>query len=117
MTADTIHWPAIVHYDNDAELAYVASLQQWLDDAELSGFDYQAEDELIDSHGNVFLLQYKSDTLVRPVASGRSKTLQQVLGLVKAHLSEQGSCCVAKLSAYSIAEAIALLNSPANCSL
>ncbi|MGD2116814.1 MAG: DUF4144 family protein [Chromatiales bacterium] len=112
-----IHWPAIVHYDNEAELAYVSGWRQWLDDADLSQFDYHSNDELIDSLGLVYALHLSKTSRVTPTATGVRKSLSDVLGLVKAHLAEQGSCCVAKLSTGSIAEALELVKTAPDCEI
>ena len=106
-----INWPAFIKYAEDDELAYIAGEEQWLQDTALHDFDYTPDDCLIDSDGQVFSLQFFSEGKVMPQATGDVKSLEFVLGLIKAHAAEKGSCCVAKLYAPSYAEALVILQS------
>ncbi len=51
------------------------------------------------------------DGRIIPEATAATRTLIEVLGLVKAHAAQSGSCCVAKLYAASIRQAIELVKS------
>jgi hypothetical protein len=104
-----IKWPAIVKHSGDAELRYVADQAEWDSNVELQVCDYHAADCLIDSSGAVFSLTQRQGHRVTAVATGEFKTLQDVLGLVKAHAAQAGSCCVAKLYAPSIRDAFAIV--------
>jgi hypothetical protein len=68
----------------------------------------QPGDRLVDSAGQVYrLLPGKGDLTIE--ACAEVLALDQVLTLVRSHACVQGSCCVAKLGARSIDEAIHLL--------
>ena len=112
---DKIDWPAIIHYDNDAELDYVENASHWKQKPEWYQGNFEETDFLIDSHGRVFTLQADSTQHVVPLFSGNSLSLTDILGLAKAHLSELGSCCVAKLYAPSIEEAFKMIKSGNEC--
>ncbi len=112
MTTDRIRYPALLQYCNDDELDVVTGADDWerrcLAQSFIAGV--QSGDRLIDSQGQVFLLgvtcgQVWLSTTVKPLS------LQQVLALVRLHASQQGSCCVAKIGARTIGEAIHLVAS------
>ena len=104
-------WPAIIKYPDDAELLYINSQAQWNNDIGLHTFNYDDNDCLIDSNGNVFTLTHRINNIVLPTLNGDIKSLNDVLGLVKGHASQAGSCCVSKLYAPSILEAFKIVNS------
>jgi len=111
MEQDPIDWPAIVAHADAAELLYVHDRSAWDGDADLHAADYHASDCLIDASGRVFALTRRQAARVVPEATGAARSLHQVLGLVKAHAAQAGSCCVAKLYAPSIREALAIVKS------
>lgn len=111
MEHEPIDWPAIVAHGDDAELLYVHDQRAWDGDADLHASDYRGSDCLIDASGRVFALTRRRGARIVPVATGDSRGLHQVLGLVKAHAAQAGSCCVAKLYAPSIRDALAIVKS------
>ncbi|MCW9047111.1 MAG: DUF4144 domain-containing protein [Gammaproteobacteria bacterium] len=106
-----INWPAVIKHSDDAELIHVRGQAQWDDDADLNSFDYNEADYLIDSSGYAFDITNKVEGIVRPRASGLVIDLKSILGLVKAHAAQSGSCCVAKLYAPTIEEAYKIVES------
>ena len=107
--ADSIRWPAILHYAGSAELCLIRSAAEWAADAQLHGAHYHPEDRLIDVAGRSYSLQQRDSEGIAPAFDGRTLTLQEILPLIRHHAAEDGACCVAKLSAESIAEAFRLL--------
>ena len=106
-----IHWPAIIKHADDPELTYIGDASAWERDPELQQFVYEDADLLIDSRGRLYSLTHRELDLAVPKAIGEVMPLETVLGLVKAHASQAGSCCVAKLYAPTIAEAFDMLRS------
>ena len=106
-----LNWPGIIKHSGDAELTYVSDQAEWDSDADLHDFEFDEADCLIDSNGNIFNLANLNNQYVRPEASGKSMTLGEILGLVKAHAAQKGSCCVAKLYAPTIDEAFKIVAS------
>ncbi|MCB5207829.1 DUF4144 domain-containing protein [Methylovorus mays] len=104
------HWPAIVQFDGQPELAYISSLAEWQAAADLQHHIYHARDRLIDAHGAIYTLTPRAQQRVKPQATGQHLSLDQVLELVRAHLAREGQACVAKFHAPSIAAAIAMAN-------
>ena len=104
-----IHWPAILHYDNDPELEYLENETAW--HQAITSFDntFEAHDRLIDSEGQVFLCTQLIQTVAGNTESKEQLKLETVLGLIKAHLADTGSCCVAKTYAPTIRDAIRIL--------
>ena len=102
----TIIWPAVVRHGDDPELTYIADEQPLY---ERRG-SYLNGEQLIDSAGKIFLLSCDDNALdLHP--TGEVMALNDFLGLVKAHAAQGGSCCVAKLHAPSIADAMAIVAS------
>lgn len=106
-----MNWPAIVKHSDDAEIIYVSEQSEWNADADLHDFEYDESDCLVDSSGNIFSLTTRDNNYVKPVPRGESMELHEILGLVKAHAAQQGSCCVSKLYAPTIAEALEIVRS------
>ena len=104
-------WPAIIKYPDDAELLYVNSQAEWNSDVGLHAFNFDESDSLIDSVGNTFTLTQRSNNIVQPELTNAPITLEEILGLVKGHASQLGSCCVSKLYAPSIEEAFKIVKS------
>lgn len=107
----SVNWPVIVKQAGDAELIYIRDQQAWDNDSDLHVYDYDESDYLIDSSGHTFSLTHKIDSRVNPTSSGSKKTPVEILGLVKAHASQAGSCCVAKLYASSVNDAFEIVRS------
>ncbi|WP_415884220.1 DUF4144 family protein [Neptuniibacter sp. QD34_54] len=101
-----IKWPAIIKYQGDNELIYIASGSVWETDQDLHAVVYDADDRLIDSDGVLFSLEEREDRLVilRPVEA--CFELEEMVDLIRAHFSSIGECCVSKFSIGSIAEGI-----------
>ena len=106
---DQIAWPAVISYAGDGELGYVTDRAEWLADADLSAFDYDPADRLVDSHGQVFALSLRGNGHVVPRAPGARLTCEQFADLLRDHFSAVGECCVSKLSLDNIAEGMELL--------
>ena len=109
--AELIDWPAIIKHSEDAELVYVRDQAEWDKDEDLHHFEYHESDFLLDSSGNTFSLTTREQDRVKPEPRGESKSLPELLGLIKAHAAQKGSCCVAKLYAPTIGEAFRLVES------
>jgi hypothetical protein len=110
MTTGSIQYPALLHYQDDDELEVVSSGDDWGRKCHSQAFvaAVQPGDRLIDSQGRVYSLQQSSGQV--QLQNGEEHlSVQQVLQLVRRHASLQGSCCVAKIGARSIAEAIHLV--------
>lgn len=104
-----IYWPAILHYDNDPELEYLENSAAWHQSIATSENTFEQHDRLIDSEGQVFLCKQLSQTSTAKPAPTEKIKLETVLGLIKAHLADTGSCCVAKTYAPTIKDAIKIL--------
>lgn len=111
MNTQSLNWPGIIKHAGDPELTYVSSQAEWDNDVGLHGFEYDESDWLIDSSGHVFNLSKAAAESVQPQPSGKSMTLDEILGLIKAHAALKGSCCVAKLYSPTIDEAFKIVAS------
>jgi hypothetical protein len=109
--AKLMNWPVIIKHSDDAELIYVSDQSDWDKDDDLHHFDYHESDYLVDSSGNIFSLTTRESQRVRPEPRGKSMPLPELLGLIKAHAAQKGSCCVAKLYAPTIGEAFKIVAS------
>jgi hypothetical protein len=106
-----INWPAIIQHAGDAELVYVGDQAQWETNSELQQTTYHESDVLIDSQGHTFSFATRNNQLIQPQARSETLSLNEILGLVKAHAAQKGSCCVAKLYAPTIKDALAMVAS------
>ena len=104
-----IHWPSILQYENDPELEYLENEAAW--HQLISSLDnvFEKEDRLIDSEGQVYSCKELSRTPAKKPEPMEKITLETLLGLIKAHLADTGSCCVAKTYAPTIRDAIRIL--------
>lgn len=111
MSTILVNWPGIVKHEGDAELVYVLDQSEWDHSTDLHTFEYEEADHLVDSSGNIFSLTHRIDNHVIPEATGKNMPVNEVLGLVKAHASQAGSCCVAKLYTPSVSDALEIVRS------
>lgn len=103
-SAANIVWPAIIKLNGDDELIYIATADQLYDDQTLQHMQFHAEDQLIDSTGNVYRIIKHHKLELKPTSEQLS--LDQIELLLQRHLSNHGTCCVAKFHSNSIDEAI-----------
>jgi hypothetical protein len=105
----TVSWPAVIVYNGDVELLPVATEANWTHDQSLQY--YQDSDYLLDSLGNTFDLSSRVNGRAIPQTLDNKLNLAEVLRLVRAHAAQTGSCCVAKIYAPSILDALKLVQS------
>ena len=108
---EMINWPAIIKHSDDPELTFISNQAEWDSDVDLHNVKYDEADFIVDSTGKIYTLTTTHDLSVQPQETGNSKSLKEILGLAKAHAAQQGSCCVAKLSAPSIKDAFKIIAS------
>lgn len=106
-----MNWPCIIKHSDDADLVYVGDQSEWDNDADLHYFECDESYFLIDASGDIYTLNKPGNKYVEPKASGNSMSLVEILGLVKAHAAQKGSCCVAKLYAPTIIDAFKIVES------
>jgi len=106
-----IYWPAIIKFAGDSELTFIRHQSEWENDTELHLFKYDEADCLIDAEGNLYSLLNRAKNPVEPEPKNKTITLNDFLGLVKAHAAQTGTCCVAKLYAPSIRDALKIVDS------
>ena len=106
-----INWPAVIKHSGDAELVYINDQAQWDDEFDANNLDPDDSDYLIDCSGNTFSLIKSASGRVELQLRGETRSLEDLLGLIKAHASQTGSCCVAKLYAPSFVDAFKMLKS------
>ena len=100
MHTESLNWPCIIKHANDPELTYLDNAQ------DLAHLEPDESDILIDASGSVYR---PDDTTWIASTDCEVMDLTDVLGLVKAHAAQSGSCCVAKLYAPSITEAFKIV--------
>lgn len=109
-TIKMITWPAILVHADDPELDYFASRALLEKHLKQRLIETGSNDYLVDSKGFVFSLSRENTGEVLLRKTGEKQSLDQVLGLVRAHASRAGYCCVAKLWAPTIVEAYAIVD-------
>lgn len=105
LTHKLVRWPAVIKLHGDDALIFIADWPHFVLDTDLQTMHFQPQDMLIDSAGSVFKLSQS-----RPLKIMQSATmlsLEEVILLLRAHLANDGTCCVSKFYASSIAAAYA----------
>lgn len=100
----SIKWPAIIKLDGDGELIHMTEADQFIDDSALQQTHFREQDKLIDCSGRVYRIS-KGNPLTLTITN-EWMTLAEIEELLHLHLSNRGTCCVAKFHADSIHEAI-----------
>lgn len=106
-----VTWPAVLKFEGDPELLYVASQSDWNTDKYAHAIIHGEGDILIDSEGSVFSLVGLNDGVLSFQASEIILDLSEMIDLIKAHQANLGSCCIAKISFRSFAEAVQSVDS------
>lgn len=104
-----IIWPAVIRYCGSDELTCVTNQDAWESDHDLHAGRYHPDDVLIDARGVQYALSTRTGDTNLPKLTGETCTLAEIVAFVRAHVAQTGTCCVSKLYAASIPEAIALL--------
>ena len=104
-----LNWPAIVHFADDAELLFIKDQASWQRETDPSAFKVNPDDRVIDVTGAVYQIQTGPDAAIQLQREQQPISLIDLLGLIKAHAAEKGSCCVAKLYAPSLVDAFNML--------
>ncbi|WP_445776469.1 DUF4144 family protein [Shewanella sp.] len=112
-----IHWPAIIKFDQDDELMYLANHQDWLSFICANKYTVCVQDQLIDSSGDVYLIEKpiaETTTIENSVAhlpqlikQPQPINVLQLLPLVRQYGQLQGHCCSAKIVFTTIEQGIA----------
>lgn len=107
---NNIDWPSIIKLYADDELIFIRDVDALENDETLTQMRLQVQDKLIDASGRVYCLSDTESLTFTPIS--HKMTLDEVVKLLRLHLTNQGSCCVAKFDAKSIREAVtSVLNS------
>lgn len=111
-----IHWPAILQFDQDDELMYLANQQDWLSFICANQYNVCFQDKLIDSSGSIFLINKPLNSkacaeqnvaqLPNLVKQAQPISLLQMLTIVRHYGQFQGHCCSAKIMFTSIEQGI-----------
>lgn len=104
-----VAWPAFIKYADDDELTFVPDNETWIED--LSFLEFEDDDFLVDASGQLYDLSKREQGHILPCSKNKAYSLDSILGLIKAHASCAGSCCVAKMYAPSVTEAFKILES------
>lgn len=99
-------FPAVVRHVNDPELSYLESADALL---EMERIELDDTDLIIDSEGQTYRVGQDDGKMT--YLPTKITSLNDFLGLVKAHAANRGSCCVAKLYAPDYAEAFKIIAS------
>ena len=106
-----ISWPGVIQHADDPELDYLETPEAFEISATSNVSAFDENTLFIDSKGLVYELHQTDSGATRLRDTGERRTLEQVLGLVKAHAAHAEQCCVAKLWAPTIRDAISIVRS------
>jgi hypothetical protein len=111
-----IHWPAILQFDQDDELMYLADYQDWLSFICANQFTVCLQDKLIDTAGYIYHIETAKqvdasniNVTQRPylVKQEQLMNLVQLLPIVRQFGQFQGHCCSAKIIFTTVEQGIA----------
>ena len=106
-----INWPAVINFDGDEELVYIASDSEWRRDAESLLYNHSGDDQLIDSSGRIYKLVHNKDGTIQTDDTGNMIDLDEFVKLVRIHASNSHRCCIEKINFRDIADGIMLIAS------
>lgn len=106
-----ITWPAVLKHADDPELDYFENQEALETSMAHQLIEFEDSTYLVDAIGVVFSLNLSEAGKVVLRDTNDQLTLEQVLGLVKAHAAQAEYCCIAKLWAPTIADAYAIIRS------
>lgn len=106
-----ITWPAVIKFEGDDELSFVASQAEWESDEGLSRVQYDVADQLIDSDGKIYELKGGENGAINLAETGSQIELTEMTELVRKHASQLGNCCVSKIFFTTLSEAVATVES------
>ena len=104
-------WPAIIKQQDEDELIYIHNQDEWKNIVTSAEYEFDDTDLLIDSTGKTFVIISPGNNSINLKQRPETLPLETILGLAKAHASQAGSCCVAKLYAPSIKDAFIIVKS------
>jgi hypothetical protein len=111
-----IHWPAILQFDQDDELMYLANHQDWLSFICANQFTVCLHDKLIDTAGCIYHIETAEQVAVANnnvaqlpylVKQDQQMNVLQMLPLVRQFGQFQGHCCSAKIIFTTVEQGIA----------
>lgn len=104
-----VAWPGLLKFQGDDELIFVNSFDELNSHPALLGGQFHPGDVLIDSAGRVYSPENRQSKIEIPKDAKETLSLDSVLELVRRHASSRGECCISKISAPTIPEAIELV--------
>lgn len=104
-----INWPAVLKYHGEYELVFIENQEQWDKDPDLYYYAYDSADRLLDSDGILYRLDQIENNYVTPTSMNSTMRVPEFESMLKAHMSELGHCCIAKISIESIPEGIKIV--------
>lgn len=109
-----ITWPAILQQVDDPELDYFEDQGELENSLAQRMIEIEDGACLVDANGVVYSMQSDNAGKLLLADTGERRTLEQVLGLIKAHAAQADYCCVAKMWAPTILEAYSIVRSLSN---
>ncbi len=110
MVSREVSWPVFIRHGKHPVLSFIEDLTVWQSFIEESGWMITPGDELVDSALQRWRLQRGTEGSVR-VETPQPMPLAEAERLVRQHLSNQGVCCISKLSRGDIASLMDVLRS------
>lgn len=105
-----VNWPAILVLAGDAELTYFADYLAWSEDPDLNAMLFAEGDKLIDVTGQAIPLNEPGTQVNKMQISKVYVSVDELVEHIRAHQSQLGDCCVAKITIKNYAQGFELLN-------
>lgn len=104
-----LQWPAVIQYQGDDELLYLAGEEDWQSQLGQQPMPFAEQDRLIDSRGRVFYLRTDASGAPALQVSAERIELSAFTTLLRAHAVRTGSCCAGKVGCSDLAEGMCLI--------
>lgn len=105
--SSVINWPAIVLLHQHDDLVYIADQSAWQDYLDHEAANLVAEDKLIDSTGQCWLMTKPIEQ--HTLTSNTPISLEQLIAIVQRFAQLQGQCCSSKLNFSNFQQGFAII--------
>ena len=108
---EDLHWPAVICFAGHDELFYLASPEDWYAHVDEPGPGDSMNEVLIDSAGRRYALGPDAQNRLSLLARNGRETLDAIIERLQHYAAMNGMCCITKIAAPDIRQAIELVRS------
>lgn len=106
-----LDWPAVICFTGHDELLYLASREDWYAHVDEPGPGDSMNEVLIDSAGRRYALGFDAQDRLSILGCNGRETLDTMIERLQHYAAMNGVCCITKIAAPDIRQAIELVGS------